>query len=44
MYQMALDHIPQEEKYIGFKVLRNIGNALVNIGKYRNAIVIMNIP
>ena len=44
MYQMALDHIPQEKKNIGFKVLRNIGNALVNIGKYRNEILILKLP
>ena len=35
---MELDQIPQEEKNIGFKVCHNIGNAFVNIGKYRDAI------
>ena len=35
---MALDQIPQEEKNIGFKVFRNIRNAFVDIGKYRNVI------
>ena len=38
MYQMTLDDIPQEETNIGFKVCRNIGNAIINIGKYGNAI------
>ena len=35
---MALDHIPHEEKNIGFKVCRNIRNTFVKIGKYRAAI------
>ena len=38
IYQMALDHIPQEENSIGFKVCRNVGNAFFKIGKYHNAI------
>ena len=35
---MELDHIPQEEENIGFKVCYNIGNALDKIGKYRDTI------
>ena len=35
---MAMEQIPQEEKYIDFKVCCNIGNSYVNIGKYCNAI------
>ena len=35
---MELDHIRQEEENLGFKVCRNIRNALVNIVKYRGDI------
>ena len=35
---MALDHITQEEKYIGIKVCHNIRNDFVKIGKYHDAI------
>ena len=35
---MALDHIPHEEKYIGFKVCRNTVNDFVKIIKYRDVI------
>ena len=35
---MALYQIPKVEKYIGFKVCRNIRSAFVNIGKYLNGI------
>ena len=35
---MELDHIPQEEIYIGFKVCRKIRNAYIKIGKYRDTI------
>ena len=38
MYRIALDQNLEEEKNIGFKVCRNIGNAFVRIGKYCNKI------
>ena len=35
---MELDHIPQEEIYIGFKVCRKIRNAYIKIGNYCDTI------
>jgi len=39
MYQMALDHIPREEKKLSVKILRNIGNSFVKLGKLRDAVL-----
>ena len=38
MYWIELEQIPQEEKYIGFKLCRNTGNAFTKIGNYCNEI------
>jgi intraflagellar transport protein 88 len=39
MYRMALDQTSREEKDTRLKILRNIGNTFVKIGKLRDAII-----
>eukprot|EP00742_Colponemidia_sp_Colp-10_P004661 GILJ01004972.1.p1 GENE.GILJ01004972.1~~GILJ01004972.1.p1 ORF type:complete len:820 (-),score=178.34 GILJ01004972.1:195-2654(-) len=38
MYRMALDQIPNTGREIRFKIMRNIGNALVRLGQFAEAI------
>jgi intraflagellar transport protein 88 len=38
MYRMALDQIPAVNKNIRFKILRNIGQSFVKMGKYQDAV------
>jgi len=38
MYRMALDQIPTTEKEIRFRIMRNIGNAFVQLGQFQDGI------
>ena len=38
MYRLALDEIPQTGQDLKFKIIRNIGNAYVKLGQYKDAI------
>lgn len=38
MYRLALDETPQSDKELRFKLYRNIGNAFVKMGQYRDAV------
>jgi len=38
MYRMALDQIPNTGKEMRFRIMRNIGNALVRLGQFQEAI------
>ena len=38
MYRIALDQIPPTSKELRLKVQRNIGNALVRLGQFQDAI------
>lgn len=38
MYKMALDRIPNNNKETRFKIMRNIGHALVSVGQYQEAV------
>lgn len=38
MYRMALEEIPEAGKELRFKIMRNIGNAFVKMGQYKDAI------
>ncbi|KAJ1544277.1 Intraflagellar transport protein 88, partial [Nowakowskiella sp. JEL0078] len=38
MYRMALDQIPNTNKEIRLKIMRNIGNAFVRMGQFQDAI------
>ncbi|BBN04340.1 intraflagellar transport protein 88 [Marchantia polymorpha subsp. ruderalis] len=37
MYRMALDQTPNTHKEIRYRVMRNIGNALMRLGRYQDA-------
>jgi len=39
MYRMALDQIPNSGEHLRFKIMRNIGNAFVRMGNYKDAIM-----
>jgi intraflagellar transport protein 88 len=38
MYRMTLDEIPTAGKDLRFKIMRNIGNAFVKMGQYKDAV------
>jgi intraflagellar transport protein 88 len=38
MYRISLDEIPASDKALRYKIMRNIGNAFVKMGQYKDAI------